>query len=354
MHIAVHAATLRGFGSSLVGQRVLRAVAAEGHTLRAWIPDSWGWSASELGRSCELIPLAGGIQNKLRSEVATIRGHLSDCDVLLSLGDTSVVGCPIPHLLLVQQAYVATPPDLLDFPRPARFRARMRLMSAWFRATAATTTHFTVQTENMRHQLGARYGIAPERITVIRTPIEPLPPAPRRPGDSICVVASASPHKDFGAIADVLQVASGVHARVSVNAAEVPELVARAEQLGVADRIEYLGTGDRTSLGRVVAESLAMLMPSRLESYGMPLYEAMAAGCPVVALDRPYAREACGDAALYGADSTNMGHHIRRLSASPEEAERLSQAGRARFASMDLSPAATARAYLEILERIAR
>jgi glycosyltransferase involved in cell wall biosynthesis len=43
----------------------------------------------------------------------------------------------------------------------------------------------------------------------------------------------------------------------------------------------------------------ACLFPSTCESFGHPLVEAMAAGKPVVSADRPYARELCGEYALY-------------------------------------------------------
>lgn len=43
----------------------------------------------------------------------------------------------------------------------------------------------------------------------------------------------------------------------------------------------------------------ACLFPSLCESFGHPLVEAMALGKPVIAADRPYAREICGEHALY-------------------------------------------------------
>jgi glycosyltransferase involved in cell wall biosynthesis len=43
----------------------------------------------------------------------------------------------------------------------------------------------------------------------------------------------------------------------------------------------------------------ACLFPSLCESFGHPLVEAMALGKPLIAADRPYARELCGEHALY-------------------------------------------------------
>ncbi len=43
----------------------------------------------------------------------------------------------------------------------------------------------------------------------------------------------------------------------------------------------------------------ALIFPSVLESYGLPLVEAMVMGMPVVAADLPYARVLCGDEGIY-------------------------------------------------------
>ena len=43
----------------------------------------------------------------------------------------------------------------------------------------------------------------------------------------------------------------------------------------------------------------ALIFPSVLESYGLPLVEAMVMGIPVIAADLPYARVLCGDEGIY-------------------------------------------------------
>jgi glycosyltransferase involved in cell wall biosynthesis len=43
----------------------------------------------------------------------------------------------------------------------------------------------------------------------------------------------------------------------------------------------------------------ALIFPSFLESYGLPLVEAMVIGIPIVAADLPYARVLCGDEGIY-------------------------------------------------------
>ncbi len=51
---------------------------------------------------------------------------------------------------------------------------------------------------------------------------------------------------------------------------------------------------------RHYAEVDYLFFPSKLESYGLPLVEALrGAKIPVIAADREYARELCGNLALY-------------------------------------------------------
>jgi glycosyltransferase involved in cell wall biosynthesis len=63
-------------------------------------------------------------------------------------------------------------------------------------------------------------------------------------------------------------------------------------------RIRRLGFVDDLELARLYRGAAAVVYPSRFEGFGMPIVEAMACGCPVVASSHPSLDEACGDAAL--------------------------------------------------------
>lgn len=84
-----------------------------------------------------------------------------------------------------------------------------------------------------------------------------------------------------------------------------------------------LGAGGLIELGRAPEADLvaayrradALLFPSRLEGFGFPLLEAMAAGCPAVSSDASSLPEVGGEAALYFApdDAAGAAGHLRRL-----------------------------------------
>ena len=58
------------------------------------------------------------------------------------------------------------------------------------------------------------------------------------------------------------------------------------EALGIADWVRRPGWIEQEELAAVYALADALLLPSLFESCGLPVLEAMAAGCPVVTADR--------------------------------------------------------------------
>jgi glycosyltransferase involved in cell wall biosynthesis len=62
-------------------------------------------------------------------------------------------------------------------------------------------------------------------------------------------------------------------------------------------RLEESPTDER--LAELYRQALALVYPSRMEGFGLPVAEAMASGCPVVASDLDCIREFADDVPLY-------------------------------------------------------
>ncbi len=73
----------------------------------------------------------------------------------------------------------------------------------------------------------------------------------------------------------------------------------RAEALGLSDILESSGHLRHEELLWLYQHADVFVFPSYTESFGQPLIEAMAAGLPIVASDRPVHRELGGEAMLY-------------------------------------------------------
>jgi len=75
-----------------------------------------------------------------------------------------------------------------------------------------------------------------------------------------------------------------------------PDLETQASQLGVSDRVEFLGEVPNDELPRLYNESLAFVLPSLSEGLPRTVLEAMACGTPVVTSDLEQLRPIVEDA----------------------------------------------------------
>src|SRR5690554_4162945 len=362
MKIVINGANLRGFGSRKVGQGVLRAWSQQefDDQLTAWVPDSWQWSDRELGSQHLIRRVSAGMPAKFVADNYSIRRNLDDidADVLFSLGDTSLIASKVPHLLLVQQAYLAYAPEAWGYIPNNKFRAKMALMAAYFRAGRSTVSRFTVQSHAMKSRLCARWDLTPSQVFVVPSAIDiqastrwSIESQSERP--YLLYIASASPHKNFEIIASLLHALpnslNALICKISVCADEVPGLVESARKLGVLERIEFLGAVE--DINTLIAKAQAFIMPSKLESFGLPYYEAMAIGCPLIVSDMDFAREACGDAVLYANPDSgeDFAAQVVKVLSSTEAQKEFAQHARERYEDVRISWDEVAKAYRALL-----
>lgn len=121
--------------------------------------------------------------------------------------------------------------------------------------------------------------------------------------------------------------------------------------LGIAEWVRWPGWAEQEDLAGMYALADALLLPSLFESCGLPVLEAMAAGCPVVTADRYGTKElAEGAAVLVDPESVDsIAAGIRRVLDDAELRRRLITAGRTR--SGEFRWERTARETLQVLER---
>jgi glycosyltransferase involved in cell wall biosynthesis len=140
------------------------------------------------------------------------------------------------------------------------------------------------------------------------------------------------------------------------NLAYLEELMARAQQLGLGERVIF--TGLRSDVPALLSAVDVSVMPSLNEALSNVLLESMAAGAPVVATEVGGTSEALSDGhtglLIPPANPTVMAAAIDRLLSDPALARTLG--GRARQAiadkfSLDRMVAATAVVYEDLLAR---
>ncbi|PWT99361.1 MAG: glycosyltransferase family 1 protein [Terriglobia bacterium] len=88
-----------------------------------------------------------------------------------------------------------------------------------------------------------------------------------------------------------------------------------AGRLGLTDAIDVLPFLQRDVLAAVYRRASVLLQPSEAEGFGLPVVEALACGCPVIASDLPVFREVGGGAIRFGpvGDITNWAEIAIRI-----------------------------------------
>jgi len=122
----------------------------------------------------------------------------------------------------------------------------------------------------------------------------------------ILAVSSIAPHKGYETLIEayarandlcnmppVLIVGSALHKPTLLS---VQALIQRA---GIGDKVHFMGAVRYDDLPQIYANACLFVLPTQLESFGLPLLEAMGTGLPIITSDLPICRELCQDAALY-------------------------------------------------------
>jgi glycosyltransferase involved in cell wall biosynthesis len=109
------------------------------------------------------------------------------------------------------------------------------------------------------------------------------------------------------------------------------KLLELGQQLGVAERLRLLPVVSAEQLVSLLQAARALLQPSLMEGFGIPVLEAMACGCPVIASDTPALVEVMSGAGLHArvGDSEALADALTRLRA-PELPAELRELGLAR------------------------
>jgi glycosyltransferase involved in cell wall biosynthesis len=112
--------------------------------------------------------------------------------------------------------------------------------------------------------------------------------------------------------------------------------------LGLEDAVTFTGYATDAAVAAAYTTADVLVVTSEHEGFGVPVVEAMAAGLPVVAYDEGAVPEVLGDAGVLVAsrDPYALAGAIGTVLADPTRRTTLAEAGRRRFAELDLPNAA--------------
>lgn len=264
-------------------------------------------------------------------------------DGLVACGVPEVV---VPHARRLRVAVLVHLPLAAETGTPPAVAARLdaRERETLRAASAVVTTSPWAAGEVIR-----RHGLDPRRVHVAPPGVDPAPLATGTDGASrLLCVAAVTPRKGQDLLVEAL--ATLADARWTCLLAgplwRAPEFVAdlrrRLRRYGLTDRVRLTGprTGDR--LSRAYATADLLVLPSRAETYGMVVSEALARGIPVLATAVDAVPETLGrtaDGALPGLlvppeDPAALAGALRDWFARPALRRRLRAAARDRRAAL--------------------
>lgn len=237
--------------------------------------------------------------------------HRYNIDAILNFGDI-VIPTNVPQVYNFDWAFAVYPDHMIWKNMAPLENALFKVKLHFFEAYLPHATIIMAQTDAMKMRLEARH---PRSNVVVVPAAAALGDANAAgagsfdlPSDRFRLVYPANyyPHKNIDILATVAAELKARNTKASIVLTIDPE-----EHEGAARFLERLRRRSLDdviiNVGRVPAERIpalyqvcdALLMPTLLETFGLPYAEAMHYGKPILTSDMDFAHAVCGDAALY-------------------------------------------------------
>lgn len=274
-------------------------------------------------------------------------------------------------IVMIHDAIAETYPELTTPRRVARAFWKLKVKAGQFQADALLTV-----SEYSRRELVKCLGVPADRVHVVGEAADPvfrcLPcPVPTARLASfdinfhqpvVVFVGGFSPHKNLPVLMDAVaelalrkgfaelqMVMVGDHQN-EVFHSHFQELREHARKLGIQDHVIFTGYLPDQEVVVLLNLATVLVLPSLMEGFGLPAFEAAACGCPVIATKASAVPDLLGDGGLYiqPTDVSALESSLRLVIESPEVRTRMKAA--ALEASARLTWSAAARQLLDVLQ----
>jgi glycosyltransferase involved in cell wall biosynthesis len=224
-------------------------------------------------------------------------------NVLYAAGNVMpLVGCPCPAVVKLSSMHHVHAPELIGWTRVIYRRVM-------FRAAARRATFVLANSESTAADVVKYLGVPRSQVRVVYEAVDPafndgaVALSRQVPDRYVLFVSSLWPYKE-----PELAYAGWLAATRALE--NPPDLVfvgddpdglgerirRRAAVDGVEQRIHFLGRVPNLEMPAVYRRAVALVYPSRSETFGKPLVEAMLSGIPVIATDTGAIPEVVGNA----------------------------------------------------------
>ncbi|WP_353957097.1 glycosyltransferase family 4 protein [uncultured Ornithinimicrobium sp.] len=285
-------------------RHVSRELRTRGHRVEVWTVDRGDGLRDEIVEGCRVrylpTPLPARSAHALGSfavhsspaVAAWVRAHAqfrADVINIQCFGPNGVYALALSaltHTPLVVSSHGET---LMDehgaFDQSALLRASLRRALG----SSAVTACSDVVADDLRTRFGAKtVSVIPNGVRLRAAEERRQPPPPKRQGTPVLIGAGRLvPQKGF----DVLLSAAArstydPEVWIVGEGAERSRLEELASTLGISERVRFHGRRTATEVQELMTEADAVVVPSRIEPFGIVVLEAWASGTVVVATSR--------------------------------------------------------------------
>jgi glycosyltransferase involved in cell wall biosynthesis len=131
------------------------------------------------------------------------------------------------------------------------------------------------------------WGIPPEAVSVLPNPVPTLGELPevRRNGHTLAFAGRLTAQKSLDRALEAVAGAEGVRFVIAGDGPDRPGLERRARELGIAERVEFVGAQPRQRVVELFRSADATILSSSWENFPHTVVEALAVGTPVLAME---------------------------------------------------------------------
>lgn len=298
MALIIHATNIHSGGGAELLLSLLAAIDHQGVAATALVDSRLPWAADRSAR-LRIVRVKPSAIGRLRAEWL-LRKMAAPSDLIFSVGNLPpLLKVRSPVCLFLQNRYLVERVSTGGFSWPVRLRIAVERF--WLRHRIGGVERIMVQTASMARLVSAGFGKNSEVLPFIGLRSEEkLKTDPERrsltPVYDFVYIASGEPHKNHANLIKAWELLAdeAIHPSLCITLAPeaYPELVGAMESVREkGGLINNVGKVSHEEVEEIYLKSRALIFPSTLESFGLPLLEAKAAGLAILASELDFVRD---------------------------------------------------------------
>lgn len=255
--------------------------------------------------------------------------HNPKPDVFFSPSHYAPRFCPVPTVISVMDLSYLHFPDLFD-------KSDLYQLRNWTSYSVKKASKILTISKSSKNDIIKSYSVNPGKVIVTYPGIKELSGLnPQVYGmkkienkyniseNFVLFVGTLQPRKNISKLIEAFSKVINQESKVKnlelvvvgKRGWQYEEILEAPERFGIKERVKFLESVNDEELSVLYKNALCYVLPSLYEGFGLPVLEAMKAGCPVITSDVSSLPEAGGNACLYvdPNDVDDIAEKIRKL-----------------------------------------